>query len=76
MGAAILMVGCGAARDVSGQPSGTGASATAQPTTPPEGKPLIWYSDSVGHLVALDWSGKTAGQVALNGGGEPEDHAA
>jgi hypothetical protein len=38
-----------------------------------EGKPLIWYGDSLGHLVALDWSGKPAGQVALNASTQTPD---
>ncbi len=40
---------------------------------PPEGKPLIWYSDMVGYLVALDWTGKPAGQVALNASTQTPD---
>src|SRR5207245_9574997 len=73
MGAALLVVGCGAEREVSGQPSVTTASPTAQPSVPPEGNALSWYSDSSGHLVALDWTGKAAGQVALTASTQTPD---
>lgn len=72
-GAAMLVMGCGAARNVGGQPSVTTASATAQPSMPSEGKPLIWYSDSVDHLVALDWTGTPVGQLALNASTQTPD---
>ena len=69
----MLVVGCGATRAVGQSSSVTTATATTQPSIPLDGEPLIWYRDSLGHLVALDWTGKPAGQVALNASTQTPD---
>ncbi|HVS05041.1 MAG TPA: hypothetical protein VHK65_02605 [Candidatus Dormibacteraeota bacterium] len=59
----ILIAACGG-RPTGNQPQTT---ATPPPSSPPSrGEPLIWYSPSSGQMVALDWSGKHAGQLALS----------
>lgn len=68
-GAAILVVGCETSHEVIQQtPTGT-----TQPSMPRVGTPLIWYRPNSGPMMALDWTGKPAGQVAVEADGQSPD---